>query len=290
MSNKNQFSVAIPIYKIKLSNFEKQSLHQCLSILGKYTISFVHPNSFNFEKFCQINDIDQDNYYFKNIAFEDEYFKGISGYNRLLLSELFYTSFQNFEYILIYQLDAWVFKDEIKFWISQNYDYIGAPWIDLNYKTPWSNLHGVGNGGFSLRRVNTFIKVLRSYKFYILPCKDFQILWSEYRKNLLEFNDDFKFRNRLIVLIKCLIRMFGYQNNLSFYRSFKINEDIFWSVYVPKVFKDFYIPSVDIASQFAIETSPEERMKSISPELPFGCHAWEKWNREFWKHYIKALH
>ncbi len=37
--------------------------------------------------------------------------------------------------MLIYQLDAYVFKGEWLFWANQEYDYIGAPWI------PWKKEH-----------------------------------------------------------------------------------------------------------------------------------------------------
>ena len=52
-------------------------------------------------------------------SFEDEYFKGISGYNRLMMSEVFYRRFIGYEYILIYQLDAYIFKDELKKWCDK---------------------------------------------------------------------------------------------------------------------------------------------------------------------------
>ena len=35
--------------------------------------------------------------------------------------------------MLIYQLDAYVFKDELLNWANKGYDYIGAPWL------PWKN-------------------------------------------------------------------------------------------------------------------------------------------------------
>ena len=31
--------------------------------------------------------------------------------------------------MLIYQLDAFVFQDDLAYWCQQNYDYIGAPWL-----------------------------------------------------------------------------------------------------------------------------------------------------------------
>lgn len=63
------------------------------------------------------------------VPFPDTYFKGIAGYNRLMMSPEFYETFAQWEYILIYQTDAWVFSDRLSEWCSKGYDYIGAPWI-----------------------------------------------------------------------------------------------------------------------------------------------------------------
>lgn len=93
------------------------------------------------------------------IFFHENYFKSIDGYNKLMLSPSFYKAFSNYEYILIYQLDAWVFKDELQHWCNQKYDYIGAPIYQNN------KLIGIGNGGFSLRKVDYCLKVLAYPKF-----------------------------------------------------------------------------------------------------------------------------
>src|SRR5262249_48921760 len=93
------------------------------------------------------------------------------------LSDEFYDRFSNYGHVLLYQLDAFVFSDKLLDWCSANYDYIGAPWIDnssiallapppsllrrllLKNKTDFTRV--VGNGGFSLRKVDTFRKSLR---------------------------------------------------------------------------------------------------------------------------------
>lgn len=51
------------------------------------------------------------------------------GYNRLMLSEDLYSAFSNYEYILICQSDAYIFRDELKEWCEAGYDYVGAPWL-----------------------------------------------------------------------------------------------------------------------------------------------------------------
>jgi len=68
----------------------------------------------------------------------------------------------------------------------------------------------------------------------------------------------------------------------------EINEDILWGVYAPIIFQEFKIPSIDVAMRFSIETNPENTMLLISPNLPFGCHAWEKLAKSFWQPFINS--
>ena len=78
----------------------------------------------------------------------------------------FYAMFKDFEYILIYHLDAFVFYDALEEFCSLGYDYIGAPWPQIyrdNVK-PKENFSRVGNGGFSLRKVEAHYKLLTEHK------------------------------------------------------------------------------------------------------------------------------
>jgi hypothetical protein len=112
--------------------------------------------------------------------FAKHYFQSINGYNQLLLSKGFYTAFALFDYMLIHQADVYLFKDELNVWCEKDYDYIGAPWFRPNKLNRgklfnfWQKLklsfkknkvygnryNKVGNGGFSLRKINSAIRVL----------------------------------------------------------------------------------------------------------------------------------
>jgi hypothetical protein len=101
---------------------------------------------------------------FKIVHFDSSCFSGITAYNRLLLSKHFYETFKDYEYILIYQLDCLVFSDQLKQWCDGGWDYVGAPWLE-NHKEkaePGDQFWAVGNGGLSLRRIESFLRVLRS--------------------------------------------------------------------------------------------------------------------------------
>jgi hypothetical protein len=131
--------------------------------LGQHSIVFVHPESLD------VSTINFDGR-ISSEKFPDHYFKSVFGYNRLMLTASFYERFSHSKFILIYQLDAYVFRDELLYWCSKDYDYIGAPWIttpnkgfkkvlslfDSKKKKARSEIfYKVGNGGFSLRKVNT---------------------------------------------------------------------------------------------------------------------------------------
>ena len=77
----------------------------------------------------------------------------INDYNILLTSKSFYDHFKS-EYVLIFQTDSIIRRkiDQDFF----NYDYVGAPWKD--------NCEAcVGNGGFSLRKVETMKHICENY-------------------------------------------------------------------------------------------------------------------------------
>jgi len=198
--------------------------------------------------------------------FSTHYFEGIKGYNELLLSRGFYTTFALYDYILIHQADVYLFKDHLAMWCEKNYDYIGAPWfrpdklnrgllfnavqkLKLVFKR--NKLYGnrynkVGNGGLSLRKVSSALKVL-------------------------DLADP--------ALLK------KYSHN----QAHQFNEDIFWSLEAPRILSSYTIPEMREAMQFAVEFEPAIAYQLLNENLPFGCHAPQKHDVEFWKKYIPHL-
>ena len=87
----------------------------------------------------------------------------------MLLSN-FYETFLECEYILIYQLDAFVFSDKLKYFCSLGYDYIGAAWPYMwgtTVRKAVENkniiLHS-GNGGLCLRKVRSCYNLLQNHE------------------------------------------------------------------------------------------------------------------------------
>src|ERR1700749_5086222 len=96
---KRLVAVTIPVYKKKPDSNELKSLNQCLSILGKHTIVFFVPSSLDVSFYRQVCEGKTD---FRVERFADEYFAGIDGYNKLMLSKDFYRRLSDYKFILIY--------------------------------------------------------------------------------------------------------------------------------------------------------------------------------------------
>ena len=140
--------IVIPIYKEISSAIEIISLNQAFLVFKGYPIVFLAPQ-------CMHNYLECHGH--RGEYFSDEYFISTESYSQLLLSDKFYKRFIDYEYMLIYQLDAFVFSDRLKFFCSLGYDYIGAPW--LRCSRPRFDT-SVGNGGFSLRKVKSCLRMV----------------------------------------------------------------------------------------------------------------------------------
>ncbi len=257
----NQVKILIPIYKPlgALTQNDLKAIEQASVVLSSYEICFVKPKSLN------ISDYQKAFPTISSESFEDKYFESVQSYNELMLVSTFYERFTDFEYILIYQLDAYVFKDELSQWCEKGYDYIGAPWLMKDKYYKWYNKlflqiksisyriqnkpfrkfvvgDKVGNGGFSLRKVKTFYDVTVNEKELIDH-------YLEKSKKYSEFN-----------------------------------EDVFWATAVDYIKR----PTVSEALQFAFDQYPDMCYEKNNKQLPFGCHGWSKdakyW---FWKDFIK---
>ncbi len=261
---KSSCVIVIPIYKSELSIYEKIALTQCGKLLSDYDIVILKPED------LKISDM-QIGFSYSELSFPSFYFKSVFGYNDLMLSELFYEKLLNYTYLLIYQLDAFVFKNELDYWCSLGYDYIGAPWLreqefptlfKKNKERVRSYLHRkfnlldkqgrpdierqlynhVGNGGFSLRKVKSF---------YNICIKEKELVESYQGRNSSDYN-----------------------------------EDMFWTIEANRKKKRIKIPNYKEALNFSIETAPQVAMTLLKGNMPFGCHAWDK-NIRFWKPYFE---
>jgi len=261
MTSKNV--VVIPMYKVELTKNELLSLLNTCKVLSRHDIVFASPKKLNdlLHKFIETYSLNVRVVYFSN-----RYFKSIKAYNKLLLSRKFYIEFSDYKFLLIVQTDAFVFSDELDLWVRKGYSYVGAPWFDgIDKPSLPLTINGIGNGGFSLRKVDHFLKVLSTPRMLSYPAKYLTGLRAPE------------------ILRKVHHSVFSF----NFYPLFpKVNEDSFWGEFVPLNFSWFTIPSHNTAISFSFELAPRYLYKLNNNKLPFGCHAWEKYDSKFWKDII----
>ncbi len=262
---KKDIVVVVPVYRSVLSEDEVISLAQCVKVLSGYSIVIVKPESLNVSFILS-------EYPSLHIeTFPDQCFLSLRAYNKLVLDESFYKRFMKYQYMLIYQLDAYVFKDELLHWSNQGYDYIGAPWLPLKrrhlslwgrnrlrlqyslYRLINSQLlreddkyyyYQVGNGGFSLRKISKMIEITHFYEKKISDCLD---------------------------------------DNKPFYP-----EDVFLLLELKSPKYRLRKPRYKEALKFSIEENPAGAYDLNNRELPFGCHAWNHpYYSPFWLPIIK---
>ncbi len=234
-------AVVIPIYKTELDEYEQISLRQSVRVLSAHPLIVIKPYHLDVSAMLK-------QYPTLEVrAFDDNYFKSVDGYNQLLCSEIFYESFLDFEYMLIAQLDSFVFHDGLRDWCKKGFDYIGAPQFE-DIRPPNSTRTGLRewlafplrqpllNGGLSLRKIRACLRLLRVYH-------RFRIRWNG-------------------------------------------NEDSFFSLHFPRFlpFRPLIsLPQPRQALNFAIEFEPARSLELNGGNLPMGCHAWALYAIDFWR-------
>lgn len=153
-----KFCIVIPIYKEELDPIDKLSLERLHKVIkNKYDIYLVKSKSLDAKNYYNI--LNQKNVY--EVIFDDKYFESTSSYSQLCIQYDFYNSFSNYEYMYIYQTDCYLVKDKLEEWCDKGYEYVGSPiissnanWKDYKHKDKYEPQ--VGNGGFSLRKIEVF--------------------------------------------------------------------------------------------------------------------------------------
>ena len=267
--------VVTPIYRLPLSPDESISLAQLRRVLRRRPRTFVAPES------LEVPDAFLDGETIERVP--DHFLADIAGYNRLLLSERFYRAFARWRHILVYQLDCLVFRDELDHWCALGRDYCAAPWFADFAPDTAGGLWAVGNGGFSLRRVASALRTLgtrtprgRAYPMKRAAGED-GAAWTpsarparagEYRERLGWYQRARSALSRWTVADEVT--------------RFAFNEDLFWSLEAVKFDARFQVASVEEALPFAFEMAPRWCFERNRRRLPFGCHAWPRYDRAFW--------
>ncbi len=247
--SKYTVAIVIPIYKKKPSASELLSIKGCAKILGKYPFVVIAPEGLDLDYYRKYN------FDFEVHRFEKKYFEGIEGYNQLLLSEEFYLRFMPYKYILIYQLDVLVFKDSLPEWIKKNYDYVGAPWIKSSFHI----------------FLNLLVKISAAMAI--------RFVYHSKGRNQVG-NGGLSLRKSDAFINAC-------RQNKDALQKWRTNEDYYWSFFAKVDGKRFRIPDWKEAVNFSIETQSNIAIHYLKDKVPFGVHAWEKYDKSYWFNKLK---
>jgi len=257
-----RLSIAIPVYRPFLDPWETISLDSTFRVLGGHHLVMVKPDGLDTSEL-------ERRYRFGGAeTFDPAYFESVQGYNRLLLSTGFYQRFLRSRFILICQLDVFVFRDDLARWVERGYDYVGAPWVsktavsvgihklkmhlsklvlgvqDKVYR--YETRNRVGNGGFSLRSVAT--------------------------------------HHRLSIEMKDAID--HYLRNQGTHH---FHEDIFWSIEPSKRGFAHRTPPLEEALSFSWDINPSRLYRLSGGRLPMAAHGWYKRRQlQFWEPHVAA--
>ena len=169
--HQHSYITAVPVYKAIPSKIEAYSLLQ-LRLLNVENVTLACPEGLDIGMYLNLwPDL-------KVQRFAPEHFVSVKSYNDLVISSDFYYPFASaYEYLLIYQLDAFLLTNQITAFCELGYDYYGAPWLTgfpqyrfflnrwplrLNTKRFY-----VGNGGLSLRKISSTIDLLNRKRGHV---------------------------------------------------------------------------------------------------------------------------
>lgn len=266
--------VVIPIYREELDFEEICSLKNTINVLSNFDIKIVCPESLNTKNYSAIDEFDY-------IKLDDKHFVDDYAYSRLLLTDYFYRMFDGYEYMLICQTDAWIFDNKLEEWCDKGYDYIGAPWFE-GYGIAKENskmFEYAGNGGFSLRKIKTFINVLSDAQKSNRKLGNFMQVYT-------------KGGNVSPLMIhkipKAILRYYNKKNVVSYaIKNLNLHEDNIIVNYLRRLYPQIKVAKAVDAKYFSMEVNSRRLYKEAGNVLPFGCHAFKRYDWEFWKEFIK---
>ena len=247
-------AVAVPAFRERLHPDEEISLRHLRTYLAAYDAYLFLPSNLELELPGLMP-----------VRLDQRHFRTHRDYSRFMLSDQLYRRFEQYEYVLVHQLDCLVFSDGLARWCDAGWDYVGAPWVRrMADGRPY--FAGVGNGGLSLRRVESFLRVCELLRR---------------RQARAEIA-----RRQLYAVMQRIAREPRRARQLL--RDRYVYEDKFWSNDAPRLDPSFRIPPSEVAVGFAFEGEPRFCFAANAGKLPFGCHKWRAHDPAFWEPYLLA--
>lgn len=265
MNDSKRAVILITVHQPTFTPLEEISLRQCFKVLGHHPIRLVCPQGMDTSAYRAVApemEIDPIPAFWQS---------SYANFTKMKIEPFLYRRYQAYDYVLFYELDAFVFRDELVAWCDKELDYIGAPWFEgMVAAQDEAPVHGVGNGGFSLRKVSSMLRARLSKRLWL------RLLISEARRKPLQA------LRRLFTDLPSIAT--GRDTTIHYERG----EDSFWGLVVSRHLPWFKVASFDEARRFSFETLPRRLYKLNDQHLPFGCHAWARYDIEFFRPHIEA--
>lgn len=267
--DKKDICIVIPMHKTSFSELEEISFKRIVQKFSTRKIFIICP--------AEISDYTHElaskypNFEAKII--EDKYFGSVLRHNNLLLSLDFYELFAEYKYLLICHLDVMVIRDDLDYWMHLGYDIVGAPILEGYHNDKTGKVKPKGsNGGYSLRNVQSCIKVLLSNNYYFSKLSSLWEMEKIWYWKLFRIMRD------------------GFIHNYNFFDlKPRINEDMFWSVIVPDKFSWYRACPPKLALNFAFDANPKALYKLNENKAPMAIHAWWRYEKDFVTDMVKEI-
>ena len=268
-----QVAIMVPLPTATLGEDDKVSMRHLRTHLDHYDKFLLVPEGLGVEMEG-----------FSVVELEKKHFGSAANHNRMLYRTDFWEIFADYEYVLMYHLDALVFSDQRSEWCGKGLDYIGSPFLNCE-DSPWVKEARVGNGGFALYRVSSVLKVL----------------WNRYQKDPAKYYEDhwwkaIEFQGQILKPIRAAVPRWmrgrataPLVKTLRKLDHIEVNEkgnDEFWSDQAKVFFPDFKVASLEEGLRFSFEVAPTRCLEMNQGRMPFGCHAWARYDRKFWEPHL----
>jgi len=266
MNNKNspiKPVVVIPVHLSDPTAAETIALRQCSRVLSRWDIVILAPDFLDLTAYYTLIPNA------KEMRVKPCWMGSIKSYNQMMMSPLIYRALKHYTHMLLHEPDAIVLRDELEYWCGQPFDYIGAPWFD-GFKDAHSDAQvvGVGNSGFSLHRLEMARHVTSSRRRWY-P-------WGQIINDLAQGP-----RGDFVRMRRGFTGMGSGGRIKGAWKLYRENCDMFWSRLVPRFFPEFRVAPVASAVKFSWEVLPARCMAMNHGNLPFGIHAWAKYDIDF---------
>lgn len=258
-------AILVPLHTLTLTSEERISFRHLRRHLGERDTFLVLPEGLA----GTIDDLPAR-------RFDPRFFASHRAHQRLMLDARLYESFADYTFVLVYHLDSLVLSDELEHWRGEPYDYVGAPWTKRDDDGS-PRFAGVGNGGFSLRRVSACLRALeaaREPRARVHTGAQFATATAtRIARHAATGAREGRLRGAAAAALSAL-------------RDSYLYEDKFFGSVAPTLVDDFRVPPAEVAVSFAFETEPTYCYERNGRRLPFGAHKWTAYGRAFWEPHL----